>query len=202
LGAAQTEEEKNERSEERLNDFSQRAESAVALELTTEEEEEDEEEDDEHSEEWLSIFSHEDEKTATWEVAKTEEEEADNICFVDLWEQVEALEERVKVQSVHIQHVKLETDEGGMGDRGDLLMCQKFLQLRRLQEQGQPLEQLDEVIEEIMELMLKSADTASRERLSRRVAAAAARKKQKQQEDGADGKLQRLIWDPGGFPTA
>jgi hypothetical protein len=36
------------------------------------------------------------------------------------------------------------------------------LQLRRLHEQNQPLEQLDEVIKEIMELMLKSADTASR----------------------------------------
>jgi hypothetical protein len=37
------------------------------------------------------------------------------------------------VQSVHIQQVKLETDEGGMGDHDDLLMCQKKLQLRRLQ---------------------------------------------------------------------
>jgi hypothetical protein len=39
----------------------------------------------------------------------------------------------VKVQGMHIQQVKLEIDEGGMGDHGDLLMCQKFLQLRRLQ---------------------------------------------------------------------
>jgi hypothetical protein len=31
----------------------------------------------------------------------------------------------VKVQSMHIQQVKLETDEGGMGDHDDLLMCQK-----------------------------------------------------------------------------
>jgi hypothetical protein len=89
-------------------------------------------------------------------------EEADNICFADLWEQIEALEERVKVQSVHIQQVKLETDEEGMGDHDDLPMCQKNLQLRRLHEQSQPLEQLDEVIEEIRRLMLRSAETASR----------------------------------------
>jgi hypothetical protein len=47
-------------------------------------------------------------------------------------------------------------------------MCQNFLQLRRLHEQNQPREQLDEVIEEIRRLMLGSADTASRDRLSRR----------------------------------
>jgi hypothetical protein len=37
----------------------------------------------------------------------------------------------------------------GMGDHDDLPNGQKFLQLRRLHEQDQPLEQLDEVIEEI-----------------------------------------------------
>jgi hypothetical protein len=36
------------------------------------------------------------------------------------------------------------------------------------------MEQLDAVIEEIMELMLRSAETASKERLSRKEAAAAA----------------------------
>jgi hypothetical protein len=41
----------------------------------------EEEEDDEHSEEWLNIFSQETEKTATWEFAEEEEEEADNISF-------------------------------------------------------------------------------------------------------------------------
>jgi hypothetical protein len=78
----------------------------------------------------------------------------------------------------------------------------KFLQLRRLQKQSQPLEQLDEVIEEIRRLMLRSAETASEERLSRREAAAAAAQKQQQQQNGADGKLQIFVWDPGGFPTA
>jgi hypothetical protein len=90
------------------------------------------EEEEEHSGEWLNIFSQEAEENATVEVAEVEEEEADIIFFVDLWEQIESLEERVKVQSVHIQQMKLETDEGGMGDQGDLPMCQKFLQLRRL----------------------------------------------------------------------
>jgi hypothetical protein len=92
--------------------------------------------------------------------------------------------------------VKLETDEGGMGDHGDLLMCQNFLQLRRLHEQNQPLEQLDEVIEEIKKLMLGSARTANKERLSRKEAAAVA------QQNGADGKLQIFVWDLGGFPIA
>jgi hypothetical protein len=50
----------------------------------------------------------------------------------------------------------------------------KFLQPRRLHEQGQPLEQLDEVIEEIRELMLGSAETVSKEKLSRRKEAATA----------------------------
>jgi hypothetical protein len=98
------------------------------------------EEDDEHSKEWLNILSQETEKTATWEFVVAEEEEADNISFVDLYEQIEDLERRVKVQGMHIQQVKLETDEEGMGDHSDLPMCQKFLQLRRLHERSQPLE--------------------------------------------------------------
>jgi hypothetical protein len=57
----------------------------------------------EHSEEWLSIFNHEAKKNATEEVAEAEEEEAGNICFTDLWDQFEALEERIKVQGMHIQ---------------------------------------------------------------------------------------------------
>jgi hypothetical protein len=196
---AQAEERKEkERSGERLDDFSQgvEREEAVALKLTAEEETEAEGED-EHSEEWLSIFSQEAEKNATWEATEAEEEEADNICFVELWEQVEALEERIKVQGMHIQQVKLEMDEEGVGDHDDLPNGQKFLQLRRLHEQGQPLEQLDVVISEIRELMLKSADTVSKERLNRKKEAATA--VQQQQQDGADGQLHRFVWDPGGF---
>jgi hypothetical protein len=76
--------------------------------------------------------------------------------------------------------VKLETDEGGMGDHDDLLMCQKFLQLRRLHEQSQPWEQLDEVIEEIMDLMIRSADTINNERLNKKKEAIVAGATQKQ----------------------
>jgi hypothetical protein len=92
LEVAQADEE-DEHYEEWLITFSQEAERTVALELTTKELEGEYE----HFEEWLNIFSQETEKTATWEVAEPEEEEADNICFADLWEQIESLEERVKV---------------------------------------------------------------------------------------------------------
>jgi hypothetical protein len=69
-------------------------------------------EEDEHSKEWLNIFSQEAEKTATLELAVEKEEEADNMSFVDLCEQIETLERRVIVQRMHIQQVKLETDGG------------------------------------------------------------------------------------------
>jgi hypothetical protein len=62
---------------------------------------------------------------------------------------------------------------------------QKILQLRRLHEQSQPLEQLDEVIEKIRRLMVESAETASKEKLGRKVAAAAAAEATTV-EDGAD----------------
>jgi hypothetical protein len=69
-------------------------------------------EGDEHSEEWLKIFSQEAGKeiTAAWELAtEEEEEEVDNMDFADLCEELEALEKRVKVQGMHIQHIRLET---------------------------------------------------------------------------------------------
>jgi hypothetical protein len=49
--------------------------------------------------------------TATMELV-VEEEEADSMDFSDLCEELEALERRVLVQRLHIQHVKLEEDEG------------------------------------------------------------------------------------------
>jgi hypothetical protein len=132
---AEADEKDDEHSEEYLSILSQEAEKQedVALELIAEGAEE---EDEEHSKEWIDIFSQEAEKNATEDVTEADEEEGNNICFADLWDQFEALEESVKVQSVHIQQVKLKTDEGGMGDHGDLLMCQNFLQLRRLHEQN------------------------------------------------------------------
>jgi hypothetical protein len=66
-------------------------------------------EGDENSKEWFNIFSQEDEKTATLKLAKAEEEEEeDNVDFTDKYQEFEALERRVKVQSLHIQQVKLE----------------------------------------------------------------------------------------------
>jgi hypothetical protein len=54
--------------------------------------------------------------------------------------------------------------------------------------------------------MLKSVETASEERLSRKEEASnsssATTTEQRQQENGVDGKLQIFVWDPGGFPTA
>jgi hypothetical protein len=84
-------------------------------------------------------------------------------------EQQVSQEETVELKSAAEWKIEAtdEDEEGSMGDHGDLPNGQNFLQLRRLHE-DQPLEQLDEVIIEIRELMLKSADTASREQLSRK----------------------------------
>jgi hypothetical protein len=123
LEVAQANKEENEHSKECLNAFSQKDGEVVALNLIAEEAEE---EDDEQSEEWLNIFSQETEKTAIGESAEEEEEEEENICFADLWEEIETLEERVKVQSMHIQQVKLEADEEGMGDHSDFPMSRNF----------------------------------------------------------------------------
>jgi hypothetical protein len=90
-------------------------------------------------------------------------------------------------------------DEDGMGDHSDLPNCRKFLQLGRLQKQSQPLEQLDEVIEKIRNLMIRSTETASEEKLRREEEAAAAAAVE-QQGSGARRQLQKMIWDPGGFP--
>jgi hypothetical protein len=133
------------------------------LEQTLEATQEDEEED-EHSEACLNVFSE--------EAEAEEEEEANNICFVYLWEQIKSLEERVKVEGMHIQQVKLETDEENMGDHDDLPNCRKFLQLGRLQKQDQPLEPLDAVIKEISRLMIRLERSASEERLSKKKEAA------------------------------
>jgi hypothetical protein len=91
-----------------------------------------------------------------------------------------------------------EDEKDGMGDHDDLPNGQNLLQLGRLQRQSQPQEQLDREIEDIRRLMLRSAQTTSEEKLGREKAAAAQRKQQ-QQQSGAHEKLQRLVWDPGGF---
>jgi len=84
IAQAQTkvDEKEDEHSEGWLITFSQEDEITVALELTVE----GAKKDGEHSEEWLDIFSHKDEQNATEEVVEVEEEEIENICFVDLWD--------------------------------------------------------------------------------------------------------------------
>jgi hypothetical protein len=69
-------------------------------------------EEEEHSTELLKIFSQEDEQEMTAALESAAEEEADNIDFVDLYEELEALERRVIVQSMHIQQAKLEIGGG------------------------------------------------------------------------------------------
>jgi hypothetical protein len=64
----------------------------------------------------------------------------------------------------------------------------------------QPIEHLEEVIEEIRESMLKSTKyVVSKEKLNRGVSARVAGMQQKQQRRGAGGQLQEKVWDPGGF---
>jgi uncharacterized protein YceH (UPF0502 family) len=94
LKAAQAGEE-NDCSKEQLNNFSRVAEQRSTVEMgLTAKAQAGEKEEDEHSEEWLSIFSTEAENNATGEVAEAEEEDTDDICLADLWDQIEALEER------------------------------------------------------------------------------------------------------------
>jgi hypothetical protein len=121
-------------------------------------------------------FQHEAENNATWEVAETEKRHRQHM-FADLWEQIEALEERVKVQGMHIQQVKLETDEG-VGDHDDLPNGQKFLQLGRLQQKTSHWSSWMKRSRRSWRLMLKSAQTTSEEQLGRR-------KEQQQQRSGS-----------------
>jgi hypothetical protein len=69
-------------------------------------------EGEEHSTELLKIFSQEAEQEMTAALEPATEEEADNMDFVELYEELEALERRVIVQSQHIQQIRLETDGG------------------------------------------------------------------------------------------
>ena len=72
-------------------------------------------------------------------------------------------------------------DKYSRGDRSYFPIEKTTVRQRRLHTKSQPLEQLDEVIEEIRRLMLSSAvETANNEKLSRREPARAARKQQQQ----------------------
>jgi len=69
-------------------------------------------EGDENSVELLEIFSQEVEWEMVAVLELTKEEEEYNMDFVDLCEELESLERRVMVQSLHIQQAKLEADGG------------------------------------------------------------------------------------------
>jgi hypothetical protein len=182
-------------------------------------------EEEEHSTELLKIFSEEFETEMTAALESATEEEADSMDFADLYEELEALEKRVMVQSFHIQQAKLEEvgsmttgemevaelpqeeaeqkfsdetaklestvewplsaikrDKDSRGDRADLPIEKIEVRQRRLHTKSQPLEQLDEVIEEIRRLMLSSTiETASNEKLSRMEPTRVERQQQQQQ---------------------
>jgi hypothetical protein len=234
---AQVDEEKNECSEEQLNNFSTEDENNAIGEIAGAEGKSG------HSEEWLSIYSRGAETNATWEVAEEEkeavalrlaaedaEEQVDG--FISPWEmelemledwlnnpeparelkECELSEKRMTEQQVSQEEtaeleiaVKWrlraidEDEKDGMGDHDDLPNGQNLLQLGRLQRQSQPQEQLDREIEDIRRLVLRSAQTTSEEKLGREKAAAAVVQRKQQQQNGAEEKLQRLVWDPGGF---
>jgi hypothetical protein len=89
--------------------------------------------------------------------------------------------------------------ENRMGDRIDLPICREEVQPRRLHKENQQLEQLDEEVEEIRKMMLRSAAESVSKGMNRREPAIVAGKMQQQRSGGADGQLQRTVWDPGGF---
>jgi hypothetical protein len=68
-------------------------------------------EEEEHSTEWLKIFSQEAETEMTVALELAEEEEEDNIDFVDLCEELESLEREGDGANFHIQRAKLEAGE-------------------------------------------------------------------------------------------
>jgi hypothetical protein len=69
-------------------------------------------EGEENSTEWLKSFSQEAKQEMTTIMKPIAEEEVDNMDFVDLYEELEALKRRVIVQVQHIQQVKFEIDRG------------------------------------------------------------------------------------------
>jgi hypothetical protein len=59
-------------------------------------------------------------------------------------------------------------EENNMGDQVDLPICREEMQPRRLHKENQPWEQLEEVIEGIRRLMLKSVAESVNKKLSRK----------------------------------
>jgi hypothetical protein len=94
-------------------------------------------------------------------------------------------------------------NKDSMGDQVDRPTDkEEKLQQGGLHTKSQPWDRLDEEIEGIRRLMLRSAaETASEEKLSREEPAIAAGQhiQQQQRSSGADGQIQRTVWDTGGF---
>jgi hypothetical protein len=80
-------------------------------------------------------------------------------------------DEPAELESAAEWQVKATEEENNMGDQDDLpfdVYEEEELQPSRLHKESQPAEQLEEVIEEIRELMLKSAkEVVSKEKLNR-----------------------------------
>jgi hypothetical protein len=130
--------EKEEHSMELLKIFSQGDEHKETIELGSTARRE------EHSKEWIKLFSQEVEQEITVEYEPTiEEEETDSMDLVDLCEEMEALERRVKIKKHLIQQVKLE-------------IVEEKRKQRILQRENHPMDQLEKEIEEIKRLMLEA----------------------------------------------
>jgi hypothetical protein len=186
--------------------------------------------EEEHSTEMLKIFSQEAEQEMTVALKPAAEEEVDIMYFVDMYKELEALERRVMVQSLHIRQAKLEEgsgayqpqekleevgiqpaqgemvevkmseekvgqqlsektvelnfaegwqveateEEDSLGDRDDLPICREEVQRSRLQKESQPWEKLDEIIEEIRRLMIRSIEAVNKGKLNNKGLAIAA----------------------------
>jgi hypothetical protein len=106
-----------------------------------------------HSAELLKIFSQEAEQEMTAALELEVEEEADNMDFVDLYDELEALERRVMVQSFHIQQVKLETDGGAYQPEerlervGDIPTQEELTEIKMSEEEDE--QQLDDETAEL-----------------------------------------------------
>jgi hypothetical protein len=110
-------------------------------------------------------------------------------------------EEAAELNSAMEWQVDATGDEVSLGDHIGLPieMCdENKVQQSRLQNKNHPIDQLDEVIEEIIKLMVNLAkEVVNREGQDIREPARAAGQ-QKQQIKGASGQLQFQVWDPGG----
>jgi hypothetical protein len=108
--------------------------------------------------------------------------------------------ETMKLEFATVWPVDITRDESGMGDQNDLPMEQhEDLQSRRLHKLKQPMKQLEEAIEEIRELMLRSAEeVVIKGKLDRKEPTRAAGE-MRQQRSGEERQLQEKVWDPRVF---